>query len=178
MTRQELEHAIRAACEIAGDTEVWVFGSQAILGQYPRAPAELRVSTEADVCPVHHPERTDAIYAAIGEESDFHRTHGFWVHGFPIRDAVLPDGWERRVIDVRNDNTNGKTGRCLEAHDLAAAKLHAFREKDRRFVRRLLAERLVEPDLLEERVDSLPVDQERRERLRRWVQDTSNELSA
>lgn len=33
MTREELEHALRAACEIAGDDEVYVFGSQAILGQ-------------------------------------------------------------------------------------------------------------------------------------------------
>ena len=33
MTRQELEHAIRAACDIGQDTEVYVFGSQAILGR-------------------------------------------------------------------------------------------------------------------------------------------------
>lgn len=32
MTRSQLEHAIRAACEVANDTELWVFGSQAILG--------------------------------------------------------------------------------------------------------------------------------------------------
>jgi hypothetical protein len=35
MTRAELEHAIRAACDITHDTEVYVFGSQAILGQFP-----------------------------------------------------------------------------------------------------------------------------------------------
>jgi hypothetical protein len=38
MTREELVHAIRAACDVAQDPEVWVFGSQAILGQYPDAP--------------------------------------------------------------------------------------------------------------------------------------------
>ena len=32
MTRAELEHAIRAACDVSGDDEVYVFGSQAILG--------------------------------------------------------------------------------------------------------------------------------------------------
>jgi hypothetical protein len=32
MTREELEHAIRAAC-VTGDSELWVFGSQSILGQ-------------------------------------------------------------------------------------------------------------------------------------------------
>ena len=51
MTRDELEHAIRAACEVAGDDEVYVFGSQAILGQYPDAPDALRQSAEADMRP-------------------------------------------------------------------------------------------------------------------------------
>jgi hypothetical protein len=37
MTREQLEHAIRAACDVTGDNEVYVFGSQAILGQYPEA---------------------------------------------------------------------------------------------------------------------------------------------
>jgi hypothetical protein len=38
MTRLELEHAIRASCDVAGDDEVYVFGPQAILGHYPDAP--------------------------------------------------------------------------------------------------------------------------------------------
>jgi hypothetical protein len=44
MTRLELEHAIRASCDVSGDDEVYVFGSQAILGQYPEAPESLRQS--------------------------------------------------------------------------------------------------------------------------------------
>jgi hypothetical protein len=47
MTRAELEHAIRAACDVSEDDEVYVFGSQAILGQYPDAPASLRQSAES-----------------------------------------------------------------------------------------------------------------------------------
>lgn len=53
MTRAELEHAIRAACDVSGDNEVYVFGSQAILGQYPDAPESLRQSAEADIAPVN-----------------------------------------------------------------------------------------------------------------------------
>ena len=37
MTREELEDAIRAACDITGDNEVFVFSSQAILGGGPGA---------------------------------------------------------------------------------------------------------------------------------------------
>ncbi len=39
MTRSELEHAIRAACDVADETELWVLGSQAIPGQFSDAPA-------------------------------------------------------------------------------------------------------------------------------------------
>jgi hypothetical protein len=35
MRRDQLEHAIRAACQITGQTEVIVVGSQTILGAYP-----------------------------------------------------------------------------------------------------------------------------------------------
>ena len=35
MNRAQLEHAIRAACEVTRDHEVYVFGSQSILGQFP-----------------------------------------------------------------------------------------------------------------------------------------------
>lgn len=31
MTRTQLEHAIRAACDVANDTELLIFGSQAMI---------------------------------------------------------------------------------------------------------------------------------------------------
>ncbi|MGH8244610.1 MAG: DUF6036 family nucleotidyltransferase, partial [Steroidobacteraceae bacterium] len=110
MTRQELEHAIRAACDLAQDTEVIVFGSQAILGQYPDAPDALRQSAEADIAPRHAIDKVDLIDAVLGEDSTFHRTHGFYVHGVPIETAVLPKGWERRAIKVQNANTRQSLG--------------------------------------------------------------------
>jgi hypothetical protein len=157
MTRAELEHAIRsAACEVAGDDEVYVFGSQAILGQYPDAPESLRQSAEADIAPVTAIGTVDAIDGSLGELSPFHETLGFYVHGVSIDAAVLPIGWEKRVIKVRNDNTRNRTGRCVEAHDLAVSKLVAFRDKDRDFVRTPLVERLIDPRKLHRRLHQLP----------------------
>lgn len=67
MTREELEHAIRAACDIAGDEEVYVFGSQAILGQFPDAPDALRRSVEVDISPHTRIDRVEQLNA-IGED--------------------------------------------------------------------------------------------------------------
>jgi hypothetical protein len=156
MTRAELEHAIRAACEVSGDDEVYVFGSQAILGQYPDAPESLRQSAEADIAPVTAIDTVDVIDRNLGELSSFHEAFGFYVHGVAIEAAILPIGWEKRAIEVRNDNTSNKTGRCVEAHDLAVSKLVAFRQKDRDFVRALLVKRLIDPRKLYRRLHQLP----------------------
>lgn len=156
MTREELEHAIRAACDVAGDDEVFVFGSQAILGQYPNAHEALRQSAEADISPVRAVDKVDDIDACLGELSAFHEAYGFYVHGVSIEAAVLPAGWQRRAIRVRNDNTGHKTGWCVEAHDLAASKLVAFRDKDRSFVRVLLTEQLIKVRTLKARLGRLP----------------------
>ncbi|MHC4081643.1 MAG: DUF6036 family nucleotidyltransferase [Planctomycetota bacterium] len=176
MTRGELEHAIRAACDVAGDSEIYVFGSQAILGEHPSAPEELRQSVEVDVAPKNSPERVDEIDGALGELSQFHQTHGFYVHGVSLETAVLPPGWKGRVIRVQNQNTNQYSGWCVEAHDLAASKLVAFREKDREFVRVLLTEHLIDTGTLIARIRALPRPADERERLIVWVEITNQDL--
>ena len=153
-----------------------MFGSQAILGQYPDAPETLRQSAEVDLTPKNWPERADDIDGALGELSLFHRTHGFYVHGVPLESATFPDGWEDRLIRVQNENTRQCTGWCVEGHDLAASKLVAFRDKDRHFVRVLLTEGLVDRHMLVSRIRSLAIPPEEQERLATWVVTTCQEL--
>ena len=172
MTRQELEHAIRAACDLTGETEVFVFGSQAILGEYPDAPAELRQSAEADISPKHAIDEVDRIDAVLGEDSQFHRTHGFYVHGVPIETATVPGGWQRRAIKVQNENTRQSIGWCVESHDLAASKLAAFRPKDREFVRVLIVNEMIKPRTLIARIRRLAVEEAVKHKLTLWVDRT------
>ena len=180
MTREELEHAIRAACGVAEDDEVYVFGSQAILGQYEDAPAELRQSAEVDIAPVHAVDKVSVIDASLGELSSFHQAHGFYVHGIGLEAAVLPSGWQRRAIAVSSENTNNATGWCVEAHDLAVSKLVAWREKDRDFVRVLLAEELVSARKLLLRIGQLPkhkaASEKHRETMRAWLKGIVRDL--
>jgi hypothetical protein len=49
MRRSELEHLIRAAGRIAGERELVIIGSQAVLGQFPDAPVALLMSMEVDL---------------------------------------------------------------------------------------------------------------------------------
>lgn len=169
MKRHELEHIIRAAATIADVDEVVVIGSQAILGQFPDAPAELLVSVEADLYPRHHPDRAALIEGSIGELSPFHDTFGYYAQGVGPETAVLPAGWEGRLVPIRNEGTRGATGWCLEAHDLVASKYVADRPKDRAYILAAIRHGLVSRDVLVARVEDLPLDAPRRAALRRRV---------
>jgi hypothetical protein len=176
VTREQLEHAIRAVCDVSGETEVIVIGSQSILGEFPEAPAFLRQSTEVDVILKNKPDMTDKVEGTLGELSPFHDTHDFYVHGVTHETAKLPAGWEGRLVMIRSAATRDKTGWCLQGYDLAASKLYAFRDKDRDFVRVLLAEGLLAPATLQERVAMLPIDEARRTQLVAWVRHTAATL--
>jgi hypothetical protein len=59
MRRDQLEHAIRAACQILEKDEVIIIGSQAILGTFSekQLPVEATMSLEIDVLPVSDDEQ-------------------------------------------------------------------------------------------------------------------------
>jgi hypothetical protein len=169
MTRKELEHLIRAAAAITDQYEIMVIGSQSILGAVPNAPAQLLQSMEADVYPVHRPDLADLIDGAIGELSPFEERFGYYAQGVGPETAVLPAGWQERLVKIQNQNTDLKIGYCLEPHDLAASKLAAGRDKDWAFVRVMLEHGIASPAVLEQRIATLPITEERRARLSAWV---------
>lgn len=158
MNRAQLEHIIRAAGTIANVDDIVVIGSQAILGEFPDAPAELLVSNEADVFPSNHPERSDLIDGSIGEGSPFDREFGYYAHGVDETTAILPSGWRNRLILVAGENTRFVRGWCLEVHDLAIAKYAAGREKDLQFTSALARHRMVSAEVLQERLAATAVD--------------------
>lgn len=157
MRRDQLEHAIRTACQIIEHREIIVVGSQAILGTFREEdlPPQATMSVEIDVLPIadnnEETERlADIIEGVAGELSPFEELHGFSIDGVDLTTAILPDGWRDRLVKVQNRNTaapSGKpqfTGWCLSAEDVCVAKLCALREKDRNFVGALLDSGLVD----------------------------------
>jgi hypothetical protein len=169
MRRDQLEHAIRAACQIIERPEVIVVGSQAILGTFreEELPTEATMSLEIDILPIADDNAetsrlADVIEGAAGEFSPFEQAHGFSIDGVDLNTAVLPDGWRRRLVKVQNANTAAPSGRpqftgwCLDKEDLCVAKLCALREKDRSFVAALLDARMVAADVIGLRLTTVP----------------------
>lgn len=169
MRRDQLELAIRTACQIIDQTEVIIVGSQAILGSFDESqlPAEATMSVVIDVLPIAKTNKETALLADLiegvaGEFSSFEQLHGFSIDGVDLDTAVLPDGWRDRLVKVQNANTAAPageprfTGWCLDKEDLCVAKLCALREKDRNFVGALLDAGLVDAALIAARLEDVP----------------------
>lgn len=164
MTREQLEHVIRAAADVVGDDLV-IVGSQAILGEHPDAPESLLVSQEADVYPRTRPAAAIEIDGAIGDGSQFHDTWGYYAHGVGPETVTLPDGWEERLVPVLPRGDTHVTGWCVETHDLVLSKCVAGRDRDWEYVEGAVAHRLARMRVLRDRTGDLPVEQTERDRV-------------
>jgi len=162
VTRDQFEHAVRAAGAVLGMDEILVIGSQALHGsvEAPLPEAALR-SVEVDVAVPgdEDGERADLIDGSIGEGSMFHGTFGYYAQGVVEETAVLPEGWRDRLIRFEAPGTGGVTAWCLEPHDLWISKAIAGRPKDVEFCDALLKAGIVEGPILRARlaqVEELP----------------------
>jgi len=89
--REQLEHVLRAAAQIAADPDVLVIGSQSVLGAIPEdaLPPAATASIEVDVAFFDDPDdrddrddrKSDKVDGAIGELPAFHETFGYYAQG-------------------------------------------------------------------------------------------------
>ena len=106
MRRDQLEHAIRTACQIIGRTEVIVVGSQSILGTFREddLPIDATMSIEIDILPIaddidETARLADLIEGVAGEFSPFEEltasasTASTWRHRHSRR--VGATAWSR-----------------------------------------------------------------------------------
>lgn len=175
MTREELEHIIRASGDITDQYEFVIVGSQSILGPVPMPEEVFTVSMEADIYPLQAPELADRIDGAIGEGSQFHQTFGYYAQGVGPETACLPADWMQRAHRIQNRNTRDRIGYCLDVLDLFLAKAAAGREKDRAFCIALIRCGYVKLDAALVLVQNMPLDakaqQALRATIRRWAKN-------
>jgi hypothetical protein len=180
MNRNELEHIIRAAGEIAQVKKMIILGSQSILAQFPNLSERVSKldqmdvtvkmqnreilirSAEADIMIPDSEEKTELVEAVMGELSMFHDAFGYYAQGVDLTTSKLPEGWENRLVEICNENTNGISGMCLEIHDAIISKLYAGRPKDVEFFKAAVNLGLLSEEILRERLTKTAVSDERR----------------
>jgi hypothetical protein len=175
MTREQLEHVIRAAAAITQESSFVVVGSQAVLLPFPNAHPDLLASRELDLYPAMAPEKSDLIEGAIGALSQFDETFSYYADGVSPQTAVMPSDWMDRAS---LHYLGATTVVCPEMHDLAVSKCVAGREKDARYVRVLFREAMIALPILEQRIRQLDPEAHPIDRLIAWARLRAQEAQA
>jgi hypothetical protein len=158
MNKEEFDHGIRAAGGVLDVVEVLVIESQAAHASVPGdLPPEAQRSIEVDIAVFEDPDgaKADLLDGAIGEASMFQMQHGFYVDGVSVSTAILPNGWQDRLVRYDTPATNEVVAWCLELHDLWVSKALAGRPKDLEFCGAFLRGGLVDSDVLLQRISDV-----------------------
>lgn len=165
MKKQQVDHVLRAAGRIIGETVFIIIGSQALHGTHPDLADEILTSFEVDLIATKRVDRTEWLNV-IGVDSPFHETYGYYADAVDTATATLPEGWRPRLVDLPPGDTDGVRGFCLDPHDLAIAKYAAFREKDLVFNRELARRGVTSKEQLLRLLEQTEISDDLRERIR------------
>lgn len=158
MRLDALIHLSRAVLAMAEVDQLVIFGSASLLVSFPelgeREDSPLQLTYDADLIPMPFEEEIGLMLdEAFGEDRAFHKRFGY--HADIVRSKItetFPRGWEERLLPL----AEVPGARCLEPHDMAAAKCLVGREKDRKHLRYLIGGFLQE-ELIRQRVRTIPM---------------------
>ena len=169
MKKQQVDHILRAAGDLTGERQFIIIGSQSLQGKYPDLPDDILRSFEVDLITKNNSDRTEWLNY-IGQDSQFHETHGYYADPVDESTATLPKGWRARLVNLPPGDTKGVSGLCLDPHDLAIAKYVARRAKDIVFTRALAARGIVQKLQLLTLLAKTAIDAESREQIRGFIE--------
>ena len=169
MKKQQVDHILRAAGELTGEKQFIIIGSQSLHGKYPDLADDILRSFEVDLIAKNNLDRTEWLNY-IGQDSQFHETHGYYADPVDENTATLSKGWRTRLVNLPPGDTKGVSGLCLDPHDLAIAKYVARREKDIVFTRALTARGIVQQHQVLALLAKTPIDAESRERIQGFIE--------
>ena len=94
MKKSQLDHVLRAARRITGETRFIIIGSQSLHASRPDVPDTILMSIEVDLIAQNERDRTEWLNA-IGVDSPFHETFGYYADPVDETTAVVPRGEDR-----------------------------------------------------------------------------------
>ncbi len=134
MKREYLFRVFKEARRLTGHQDYVVIGSLSILGTQDEGglPAGMAVSIDIDTYTRADPGRIHDVKDALGEGSDFHRIHGYFLDPVSPSLPSLPDGWQGRMACLEQD---GLSLWFLDPDDAAISKYARSQPNDLRWIR-------------------------------------------
>lgn len=134
MKREYLFRLFEEARRLTGHRDYVVIGSLSILGTQDEdeLPDGMAVSIDIDSYTRADPGRILDVKDALGEGSDFHRAHGYYLDPVSPSLPSLPDGWQARMTSIDHGNVRIW---FLDPDDAAISKYARSQPNDLRWIR-------------------------------------------
>lgn len=131
MRREDIQVALEEASRISKQTEFVIAGSLSVLGFIDVPPELMAMSIDIDFYPLRNPGRAGEIAQVLGEDSEFHERHGYYLDPVSPELPVLPGGWRDRLHEVR---LGAVTAFFLDVNDTAISKYARGFDNDYRWL--------------------------------------------
>jgi len=134
MTLDQLFELFAKARALTGHRDFVVIGSLSILALEDSGglPEDMTMSNDVDAYTREDPPRIFDLQAALGADSDFHESRGYFLDPVSPHLPSLPDGWEARLNLVEQD---GVRAWFLDPDDAAVSKYARGEPRDERWIR-------------------------------------------
>lgn len=132
-------------------TEFVIVGSLAILGAVSKPPSTM--SIDVDTYLKNDPQRTGELVEALGQGSGFEDEFGYYLDPVSPNLPSFPEGWQDRLILLDFGDVKAF---FVDPNDVAVSKYMRGEDRDLRWLRAGLKEKLLSMDIIERRIASAP----------------------
>ncbi|CAN5296675.1 hypothetical protein BH20ACI1_BH20ACI1_05120 [soil metagenome] len=154
MRKQNLFELTAEVTKIIGELPI-IVGSQAIFAVTDFPPEIVQKSVECDFLLLKESAKLrPKLDEKLGVFSKHQQETGFYADILGLATVVLPDGWENRLTELKDENEK-VLAFCVEIHDIAISKLMAGREKDFKFLQTAFESDYLQIEIFLERAEML-----------------------
>ncbi|MDQ3634241.1 MAG: hypothetical protein M3405_06990 [Acidobacteriota bacterium] len=154
MRKQNLFELTAEVRKIIGELPI-IVGSQAIFAITDFPPEIVQKSVECDFLLLKEfAKLRPKLDEKLGIFSKRQQETGFYADILGLATVVLPDGWQNRVTELKDENEK-VLAFCVEIHDIAISKLMAGREKDFKFLQNAFEANYLQIEIFLERAEMI-----------------------
>ena len=159
MRINNVDHILRAAGEVTGQTRFVLIGSAAVIAWQRVVPPEMAMTREVDLFAMDAEDidaTSEELDGSLGQGSSFDETFGYYCDGVGAETAILPTDWMSRAMTYQSPDAPGITAIIPEPDDIALAKLCAWRPKDIDWLVAAASSAIINLDAMRARLGTMP----------------------
>ena len=167
MNRNDIDRLLVEARRVTNHPDFVIIGSLSVLGAVANPPVSMTGSIDIDLYPKIRPWKSygNCQSTWVGER----RIYGYYADAVSPMLPTLPEGWERRLIQVEFDS--GVSAWFLEPNDAAISKYVRSEPRDREWIRAGLEANILSLPTIEYRLRETIIETDERQLAKQSIKE-------